>query len=355
MLTFWRENANRSRWGRNRLRDLLERQMPETNCVWRIFRIAVAACVTACSYELVIAAEAQAGRSQFECPEPDTYPTAINAKGIIVGWCYYGPDSFIRYSDGTMQTFAIQFATTALDVNRSDKIIGYYVDQNSVFHGFERFSNGRITTLDPPDSIDTNPVGINDDGYISGWYVDTGHVAHGFLMAPNGTFTSFDVPHSQGTVAQRINIAGSIVGHYWDGATYHGFVRGPDGTIATFDPSGSTATYAYDVNATGIVTGTYEDSNRVGHGFIRSADGTITVFDPDSCTGTEALSINDAGTVTGSSYCGRHRKAFIRTALGATRVFLEEPREDTYATRINSKGHVTGYFSTPDGTIGFVR
>jgi hypothetical protein len=61
-----------------------------------------------------------------------------------------------------------------------EAITGYYNEANLVIHGFVREPGGKITSLDPPGSISTKPVGINASGIIAGSYSDTNGM-HGFV------------------------------------------------------------------------------------------------------------------------------------------------------------------------------
>src|SRR5262249_54465392 len=74
---------------------------------------------------------------------------------------------------------------------RDGMIAGYYVDANSVSHGFVRTSNGQITSFDAPcagtdSGQGTLASGINRQGEISGTCVDANGVAHGYTVRWQG-------------------------------------------------------------------------------------------------------------------------------------------------------------------------
>ena len=71
-----------------------------------------------CSCIVVANANAKHVDTVFSCPGVlNTFATSINAKGTIVGYCYFGPHSFIRYADGSIETFAVEYNTYAMDLN----------------------------------------------------------------------------------------------------------------------------------------------------------------------------------------------------------------------------------------------
>ena len=83
---------------------------------------------------------------------------------------------------------------------------------------------GRYTTIDVPGAAATTAVGVNDSGVVSGFYTDSSGNDHGFLDR-NGTFTTIDVPGAADTVATVINDLGVVVGYYIDSSgNAHGFV-----------------------------------------------------------------------------------------------------------------------------------
>jgi len=82
----------------------------------------------------------------------------------------------------------------------------------------------------------TGGFGINPQGTVVGSYLDDGNVFHGFQCvsrcAALDTFTTYDAPGAgaeanQGTITFSINLFGVIAGYYVDsGNVAHGFVTG---------------------------------------------------------------------------------------------------------------------------------
>ncbi len=84
-----------------------------------------------------------------------------------------------------------------------------------------------------PPTQGTGGISINTGGAIAGTYADTSTVYHGFVRAANGKITTFSVPGAgtaalQGSVGISINASGDIVGAYLDANNvFHGFLRNP--------------------------------------------------------------------------------------------------------------------------------
>ena len=137
-----------------------------------------------------------------------------------------------------------------MGINPAGAIIGFYVDANSVQHGFVRSGGGKITEFDPPGSIFTNPNAIDLSGNITGFYFDANLVGHGFLRDPRGNFTVIDAP-------------------------------GADHTAGSFN-----GTFGVGLIPNGEVEGVYVDINGVLHGFIRSTQGNYSTYNvPAAGTG----------------------------------------------------------------------
>ena len=191
----------------------------------------------------------------------------------------HAPANFPR-PVGTFITFDAPGAGTGFfqgtfpsSISPAGAITGFYLDANSLGHGFLRASNGTFTTFDIPGAVNgIFPSSISPAGAITGYSVDVNLVGHGFLRATNGTLSPFDAPGAgttpdffQGTFAVGINPGGTIAGMYTDANNgAHGFLRASDGTFTTFDPPGSIAIFApfsfgqnLYINPDGVITGTY--------------------------------------------------------------------------------------------------
>jgi hypothetical protein len=256
---------------------------------------------------------------------------AINLFGEITG--FYTDNSgrchgYVRAANGTFTqidapdagtgpfpqgTFPSEF--TPMGINLLGGITGFYVDANSVQHGFVRAPGGRITEFDPTGSVFTNPNAIDDVGEITGFYVDASGVGHGFLRTLGGTITTLDAPGAgtgagQGTFGVGLTLNREIEGVYVDAnGVLHGFVRSNRGTFTTFDvPSAGTGagqgTLPESNNTLGAIAGNYIDGNFVNHGFLRDRRGRLSLFDVPgpgigAGQGTIPLDNNDLGAITG--------------------------------------------------------
>src|ERR1700733_9666286 len=228
--------------------------------------------------------------------------------------------------------------TVAYANNSEGVIVGSYTDKNVVPHGFLRTVDGHIISFDAPGAglgadLDQGTVAysINDLGVIAGQFEDNNNVFHGFVRYSDGHFATFDAPGAgtgagQGTLAFNINLEGATTGAYFDGNFgEHGFVRSGNGGIATFDPPGSVGTMVCEetcLNLEGQITGFYVDANNTIHGFLREPDGTIKPLDaPGAGTGnflgTFAASINLEGEITGYFVDSNNlAHGFVRTPGG---------------------------------------
>jgi hypothetical protein len=240
--------------------------------------------------------------------------------------------------------------TQAMGINRSDEIVGWYEDRTFKTHGFIRKKNGRIITFDPPNSTLTYAYGINDAGEAFGVYGATGSI--GFVRASNGIFATFDPSGIGKTVTTGINSAGTVVGYYGDSVSgYESFIRSADGTVSSFLIAGA-STSAQGIDSKGIITG---QSYVCESSFVRMPNGKFICFNVGGNTAT-AKAINSKGQVLGESYETYNGQVvsdgFIRAATGAIVTFLAN-QQGTAAEAINDSGVVVGY--TGASSDGFIR
>ena len=256
---------------------------------------------------------------------------AINPSGVITG--FFTDNSarchgFLRAPDGTFTqidapdagagpfpqgTFPSEI--TPMGINPAGAVTGFYVDANSVQHGFVRAPGGQITEFDPTGSIFSNPNAIDQVGDITGFYFDATTAVHGFLRDKKGVVTSFDILGggtglNQGTYAGGFTSNGGIMGVLIDANTVnHGFLLDKHGAVTTFDaPHAGTGfdqgTLPWGINTNGSITGWYVDNANVHHGFVRDRHGALTEFDvPGAGTGlfqgTTVYNIAPNGAVAG--------------------------------------------------------
>ncbi len=216
-------------------------------------------------------------------------------------------------------------------------IFGYYVDSNSVAHGFLRSREGNYTTFDVSGAgtgagQGTFPYSINPAVTITGQYIDSSNVIHGFIRTADGNVTKFDAPGAgngagEGTLSYNINPSGEVAGYYWDAADVaHVFLRYRDGSFLTYEGPGAgtgagqgTGTSAgIGLNPEGAVAGAIIDDNNVLHGYFRKPDGTFVVIDaPGAGTGpgqgTDTDGVSASYFVSGLVYGFEWRFARLRS------------------------------------------
>ena len=136
----------------------------------------------------------------------------------------------MRRADGKIATFdgpgtGVQ-ATLGLSTTWRGATVGTYLDASNLYHGFLRWPNGKITTVDVPGAgtgayEGTFPEAMNDEGMIAGNYTDTKGASHGFVLTRDGRITKFDAPGAgtgsgQGTVPYYVGETGAVTGFFID-------------------------------------------------------------------------------------------------------------------------------------------
>jgi hypothetical protein len=123
-------------------------------------------------------------------------PTAINSRNSVAGtWFSYSntPGVFEMNSSGEITGLDVVNAcgsnlqspcpAYANDINVDDVLAGSYVDNSSVYHGYE-YSVDKTTSFDPSGSTGTYAMAINGKGVITGYYADEKYTLHGFIRKP---------------------------------------------------------------------------------------------------------------------------------------------------------------------------
>jgi uncharacterized membrane protein len=122
--------------------------------------------------------------------------STYNISGIH-GWLL-SHGQYIHFDDPDATNSYILPDTACYGLNDSGQMVGSYTSYmiegpytvNDFIHGF-LLSHGQYTTLDDPmaatsgNGLGTTAIGINDSGEIVGYYLDAGVVTHGFLATPS--------------------------------------------------------------------------------------------------------------------------------------------------------------------------
>ena len=202
------------------------------------------------------------GSPQTLTPPAGATAFGINDQGNIVGQFSLGAANpgFYLAGSGAQSFVEINSPSgpdivNAQGINDNGEIVGFYVGNDGLYHGFDaniqNAGNGLLTgtaIADPTiPNIPGEPgatfvfsqiLGINDNGIAVGYFGDSTASEHGFLYNTNtGIYTFLDDPAEQFgngvevTQITGINNAGEITGFYSDGsAVFHGFVACPSGT-----------------------------------------------------------------------------------------------------------------------------
>jgi uncharacterized membrane protein len=204
----------------------------------------------------------------------------------------------------------------------SDTAVGLYIDQAGLGHGFIRDAEGEYTTIDDPQAgtnasvgAGTYPNGINDAGVVVGSYVDNAGVNHGFswskgvfrtLPNPPGTGTSA----GQGVVPTDENPSGVIVGEYYTSiGALHGFVLS-GGHFFTFNAcnggtSGGTLVSGIS-NDSRTIVGETHCAGATRHGYVLRSWHFTEVNDPHAGTspteGTFISALDEDGDYAAGGY-----------------------------------------------------
>jgi hypothetical protein len=118
-----------------------------------------------------------------------TSSTGINSSGTIAGTFTSdaGPLIFLRTADGIYTLFTPPITGVSqcnvVAINSSGIVAGNCLDTNSVSHAF-LLTNGNFSSIDDPDasaSVGTTITGLNDFGAIIGYFVDDQNLRHGFI------------------------------------------------------------------------------------------------------------------------------------------------------------------------------
>jgi probable HAF family extracellular repeat protein len=273
----------------------------------------------------------------------------------------------VRAQDRQYSTIAPPGArsSTAFGINAGGDVVGTFVDQSFVQHGF-LLSKGEFISIDFPDAQGTIARGIGPSGEIVGSYWLPGDnpllAARGFLRTKKGEFLSvrygYPDPQYQWEIAQRILPDGTILGcrHDYDQmVSMRGITIGKDGAteidafgsmnngatpdlqlivglwfnmmdnqqqsytiehgvFTSFMVPGSNLTNAWDVNPDGAIVGVYRVGSTV-RGFLRTKDDLdqvnyATIHYPGAAA-TRAFGINAGGDIVGSCVIGGVTYAFL--------------------------------------------
>jgi hypothetical protein len=162
---------------------------------------------------------------EFDVPGAlHTIPLGINNHGNFVGTVIFSDSTQLAFGNvnGRLETFAVPDATAtfAYQLNANNDIIGYYLDDAGIAHGYTRDRVGNLRfPIDVPDSNGTFLFGNNDSNWAVGRYTNPFTPgAHGLYFITPDDILTFDYPGSVFTSLNGINKNGIVCGYYLDEA-----------------------------------------------------------------------------------------------------------------------------------------
>jgi hypothetical protein len=159
-------------------------------------------------------------------------------------------------------------STLVTRANNAGDFVGIFFSATQPDEGFINVG-GNLTTFTVPGSYNTDATDINQTDQIVGSYLDQSFVSHGFFRDTNGTF-SFPIEPAGATYSflLGLNDSGMRVGRYADANGVHAMIFKPPHTFVTYDYPGATETSFNGINRHNMITGRYTDSNGLRHAFL---------------------------------------------------------------------------------------
>jgi hypothetical protein len=263
---------------------------------------------------------------------------------------------------------AIEFpnarSTTALGINAGGDVVGVYVDQSQLTHGF-LLRNAVFATIDYPKAVFTDARGIGQGGEIVGRYRLAGEaaiVSHGFRLSRQGEFSAIEFNKDNkeyNTIPQRVLPDGTVLGCRHDTdlmSTMRGILVGARTSeeITAFASMHNGA--SPDLSR---IVGLYTDMmDGQPKGYvIEDGDFTPLVFDDgtNTTTQTAAWDVNPAGEIVGNHRDASGFHGFI--LIDGEYTAIDVPITGATLTRtfgMNARGDVVGSFSLNGKTMGYV-
>ncbi len=240
---------------------------------------------------------------------PFTQLLGINNSNIIAGYHNFFQNSGFTLNlpmQFTTENYPSSMMTQVIGINNSLTTSGFYVDNNSVTHGFYHTSNGTYTNVDFPGTAFNQLLSQNDMHQASGYYsMSQDNTTPDFPYVYDevgGVFEVITIPGAVGGAqATGVNNSREVCGFFIDSAMVnHGFLL-DFGVFLQLDFPGSTFTQALGLNNNGQVVGTYMDAAGLTHGFIYTvSSGDYTSIDaPNGVGSTVVNGINDNGAIVG--------------------------------------------------------
>ncbi len=251
----------------------------------------------------------------------------------------------------------------AVGISKQGVVAGGYgpdlVPLNAANHGFV-LQGTSFRKIDYPGATHTVATDVNETGHIIGTFNSSSGLSglHGFELVGK-TFTQIDFPGAIATEAVGINKSGEIVGFYDDASEVaHGFSL-VGATFTSIDVPGAAQTFAEAIDTAGDIVGVYTDGGGHDHGFLLQR-GKFTTIDFSGATDTWLLGINDKGQMVGSYGTAvvvgfQVNHGFLLS--GGAFTTIDVPFASAAATllyKINNSGQAVGFYLDTNSTyFGF--
>jgi probable HAF family extracellular repeat protein len=163
----------------------------------------------------------------------------------------------------------------AMGLNDLNQIVGSWENYSIPWSGF--FYDGQSkklnTSFNMPGAVNTYPASINDNQEVVGNWLDQNGVEHGFYWNPTAGFSDVDVTGDTTMVLVGINNQSVILGAWRDDNSpmlfhYVTLVNGKPTASINVPQSMAGSTVGAAINNVGQVVGTYETQAGVWRGFI---------------------------------------------------------------------------------------
>ncbi len=208
--------------------------------------------------------------------------------------------------------------------------------------------NGKLTTYDVPNSLQTTFYGLNNVGQAVGFYIDQDNISHGIILQ-DSELVEWNFPEAMNTQIFGITEDGQVVGDIIDAnEVVNGFVG-----EMQFDVPGATTTFVDHINASDVSVGSYISADEIYHGFIKYPDGSIVNIDVPGLPNPEYLfvnAINDAGVIVFRAKAKDDIERSYVLHPNSQPIELRYPGSvETVLRDIDMSGKITGYYDMPDG------
>jgi probable HAF family extracellular repeat protein len=290
---------------------------------------------------------------------------AINESGDIAGYAQLPSGDFhaFRYTDAfgleDLGGAALGWFSQAFGINASGDVVGVFLDDNFVGHGFLAPAGSSMQDLLSEERPISMVTSITDDRRLAGSLYAASGETHAFRTLTGGGIQNLGTPGFNST-AWRMNAAGQVTGNeapvtYPAAGRYTAFRFSDGAGKVDLGTLGGRHSFGLAISPAGVVVGCAELDNRRSHAF-RSRDGlpmeNLGTFGGEfSC----AEGINSTGEIVGWSDLANHqRHAFVYTdAEGMIDLNTLVPGAPglglIYARAINDRGQIVAVSNTLAG------